>query len=229
MPSSKIFVGRVTEDITVEELTQHFSQYGEVLDVFIPRPFRAFAFVTFLDSNVAQSLLGEDHIIKGVSIHIGEATPKNSYNRAGSTDGHSDIYQPQLKNSKESWKQRNAADTQKNNITNGLLSALGLNPALIAALNQAGWELMQQNNVGPPVPSTPHITHMSSINPNYSTAPANMSNPVSGRQYAYNAAQFRENWWGGNGYQSPAIPRTPSYIRNGAPNAAPQFTKKERM
>ncbi len=30
------------------------SQFGEVTDVFIPKPFRAFAFVTFLEAEVAQ-------------------------------------------------------------------------------------------------------------------------------------------------------------------------------
>lgn len=46
-------------------------------DVFIPKPFRAFAFVTFLDADVAQNLCGEDHIIKGTSIHVSNAVPKN--------------------------------------------------------------------------------------------------------------------------------------------------------
>uniref|UniRef100_A0A3P9H8U5 RRM domain-containing protein n=1 Tax=Oryzias latipes TaxID=8090 RepID=A0A3P9H8U5_ORYLA len=49
MRSRKIFVGRCTEDMTPDELRQYFMQYGEVTDVFIPKPFRAFAFVTFAD------------------------------------------------------------------------------------------------------------------------------------------------------------------------------------
>jgi len=48
----------------------YFSKFGEVTDVFIPRPFRAFSFVTFLDPDVAQSLCGEDHIIKGELLEI---------------------------------------------------------------------------------------------------------------------------------------------------------------
>lgn len=52
MRSRKIFVGRCTEDITTDELRQFFMQYGEVTDVFIPKPFRAFAFVTFSDDQV---------------------------------------------------------------------------------------------------------------------------------------------------------------------------------
>lgn len=50
--SRKVFVGRCTEDMTAEELQQFFCQYGEVVDVFIPKPFRAFAFVTFADDKV---------------------------------------------------------------------------------------------------------------------------------------------------------------------------------
>ncbi|KAJ0068786.1 hypothetical protein NL108_010857, partial [Boleophthalmus pectinirostris] len=47
--SRKVFVGRCTEDMTTDDLRQFFMQYGEVTDVFIPKPFRAFAFVTFAD------------------------------------------------------------------------------------------------------------------------------------------------------------------------------------
>ncbi|UYV82001.1 TARDBP [Cordylochernes scorpioides] len=74
--SRKVFVGRCTEDIDADDLREYFSKFGEVTDVFIPRPFRAFAFVTFLDPEVAQSLCGEDHIIKGTSIHVSNAVPK---------------------------------------------------------------------------------------------------------------------------------------------------------
>jgi len=75
--SRKVFIGRCTEDITTEDLSEYFSHFGEVTDVFIPKPFRAFAFVTFLDADVAQNLCGEDHIIKGTSIHVSNAVPKN--------------------------------------------------------------------------------------------------------------------------------------------------------
>jgi hypothetical protein len=60
----KVFVGRCTEEMQSEDLREYFSKFGEVTDVFIPKPFRAFAFVTFLDPEIAQGLCGEDHIIK---------------------------------------------------------------------------------------------------------------------------------------------------------------------
>jgi len=78
--TSKIFVGRITEAMTKEDLQKHFEQFGEVQDVYIPAPFRAFAFVTFKDSNVAQSLIGEDMIINGASVYINTANPKNKDN-----------------------------------------------------------------------------------------------------------------------------------------------------
>jgi len=77
--SRKIFVGRVSEDLTKADLKDYFSKYGEVTDVFIPTPHRAFAFVTFVDPTVAQHLqdAGEDHLIKGCSVNISNATAKN--------------------------------------------------------------------------------------------------------------------------------------------------------
>lgn len=77
----KVFVGRCTEDLTQDDLKEYFSKFGEVTDVFIPRPFRAFSFVTFLDPENAQSLCGEDHIIKGVSVHVSNAAPKAESSR----------------------------------------------------------------------------------------------------------------------------------------------------
>lgn len=78
--SSKIFVGRVTETMSKEDLRKHFEQFGEVLDVYIPTPFRAFAFVTFKDSSVAQSLVGEEQIVNGASVYINTANPKSNNN-----------------------------------------------------------------------------------------------------------------------------------------------------
>lgn len=77
----KVFVGRCTEDITADDLKEYFSKFGEVTDVFIPKPFRAFSFVTFLDPEVAQSLCGEDHIVKGNSVFVSNAAPKSQENK----------------------------------------------------------------------------------------------------------------------------------------------------
>ncbi|KAJ8675889.1 hypothetical protein QAD02_011675 [Eretmocerus hayati] len=83
----KVFVGRCTEDLSADDLRDYFSKFGEVTDVFIPKPFRAFSFVTFLDPEVAQSLCGEDHIIKGVSVHVSNAAPKSDANNRNAGGG----------------------------------------------------------------------------------------------------------------------------------------------
>lgn len=83
----KVFVGRCTEDLQQDDLREYFSKFGEVTDVFIPKPFRAFAFVTFLDPEIAMGLCGEDHIIKGISVHVSEAAPKSELNGGRSYGG----------------------------------------------------------------------------------------------------------------------------------------------
>ncbi|XP_053606945.1 TAR DNA-binding protein 43-like [Plodia interpunctella] len=83
----KVFVGRCTESLTADDLREYFGAFGQVTDVFVPRPFRAFSFVTFLDAEVAQSLCGQDHIIKGVSVNISTASPKRERGARGSLLG----------------------------------------------------------------------------------------------------------------------------------------------
>jgi len=77
----KIFIGRLTSDISTEDLKEYFSKYGDIVDIFIPKPFRGFAFITFQEITVAQALFGEDHIIKGISVHVSNAVPKAEMNR----------------------------------------------------------------------------------------------------------------------------------------------------
>jgi RNA recognition motif-containing protein len=74
--SRKIFVARISDTINTDDLHQYFSKYGPVVDTFIPKPFRAFGFVTFGEPDIASSLCGEDHIIKGCSVHVSIADPK---------------------------------------------------------------------------------------------------------------------------------------------------------
>jgi len=76
----KIFVGRIPEEFTCDDLRNYFKKFGEISDVFIPKPFRAFAFITFTNSEAAQTICGEDHIINGISVHVSNAVPKVDYN-----------------------------------------------------------------------------------------------------------------------------------------------------
>jgi len=76
--SCKIFVTNISEAIGVDDLKEHFETFGTVTDVYMPKPHRAFAFISFSESRVAQSLFGKDHVIKGISVHIGKAKPKGA-------------------------------------------------------------------------------------------------------------------------------------------------------
>ena len=89
--SRKIFVGRLPDNITTEDLRSHFSEYGTLTDVFIPKPFRNFAFVTFGTSDMAQSIFNHKHVINGTPVQISEAIPRdnapNSYGSGGGGGG----------------------------------------------------------------------------------------------------------------------------------------------
>ncbi|KAF2346745.1 RNA recognition motif domain [Trinorchestia longiramus] len=77
----KVFVGRITEDFSENDLRDYFSKYGEISYIFIPKkPFRAFSFVTFVDPFAAQEVCEqEDHIIKGVSCCVSTAKSKREH------------------------------------------------------------------------------------------------------------------------------------------------------
>ncbi|XP_045510605.1 TAR DNA-binding protein 43-like [Colias croceus] len=157
----KVFVGRCTEDMTADDLREYFSKFGEVTDVFVPRPFRAFGFVTFLDPEVAQSLCGEDHVIKGASVSVSSAAPKiKSKNNPNWKD---DSY------GSSNWEGRPSSGSSNtgggSTIDSLNMQNLGINPngggppanfnlpisLVAAALNQAGWGgfLGGPNNSGP--------------------------------------------------------------------------------
>ncbi|XP_013391411.1 TAR DNA-binding protein 43 [Lingula anatina] len=172
----KIFVGRCSEDMTADELRNYFAKFGEVIDVFIPKPFRAFAFVTFADADVAQSLCGEDHIIKGASVHVSNAAPKsqdksgmgqkNPMGMGGGNQGYGQQGGWGNQNSRGSSQQGGFGSSGSNSMggnnmgNNPLgmgfnLGALGLNPAAMMAAAQAalagqaaGWTNLLGMNQG---------------------------------------------------------------------------------
>lgn len=78
----KIFVARLPDNIAPDDLRQYFSKYGTIKDIYIPKPARSFAFVTFHDSNVVRTLFGT-HIINGCSVTVGPAEPKNKPSAIG--------------------------------------------------------------------------------------------------------------------------------------------------
>lgn len=153
--SRKVFVARCTENITADDLRNYFSKYGEVVDVFIPKPFRAFAFVTFNSAEVARSLVGEDHIIKGTSVFVTTAAPKNSdkyggggsYNKGGQGMG-----------SQRGWNQQQQQGAFGNALKqvhpsqdpNNIANSLGMNFFNSAVLAAAQAVLTSQGAIPPP-------------------------------------------------------------------------------
>ncbi|XKL69142.1 hypothetical protein PGB90_006911 [Kerria lacca] len=72
----KVFIGQCTEDLTEDILREYFSQFGEISDLYVPKPFRAFAFVTFVESNAAKNVCAQEHQIKDTKVYVTEAVPK---------------------------------------------------------------------------------------------------------------------------------------------------------
>ncbi|XP_013084841.1 TAR DNA-binding protein 43-like isoform X4 [Biomphalaria glabrata] len=157
MMNRKVFIGRVTEDISAEDLRNYFNKFGEVVDVFIPKPYRAFAFVTFADAETAQALCGEDHIIKGASVHVSSAAPKSfdkgsdrkgfgqggggggGYNQGGGwAQGRASAPGP------VGGKVANGADGLGGNLGMNLLNSAMLAAAQAMLQNQGGWGALNQ-------------------------------------------------------------------------------------
>jgi len=83
----KIYVSFHSESISSDDLRQHFQEYGDVEDVFIPKPWRHSAVVTFTSAAVAQSLVGQEHHIRGVSVYIRRrGPPKRGFEGVGGKD-----------------------------------------------------------------------------------------------------------------------------------------------
>ncbi|KAF2283727.1 hypothetical protein GH714_014603 [Hevea brasiliensis] len=76
----KIFVGRLPEEATAEDLRQYFGRFGHILDVYVPKDpkrsgHRGFGFVTFAEDGVADRVSRRSHEICGHQVAIDSATP----------------------------------------------------------------------------------------------------------------------------------------------------------
>ena len=152
-------MGRMSEDITADDLRSFFSNYGEVLDVYIPQPFRSFAFVTFSDHVIAQSLCGEDFVIKGTSIHISSATPKPAGPAAhGISSSRPGLGAPSMYPASANIRATGSSAVPKPNVLGNFSDAVM--SAAHSALAQQGWgtilDAMQpQQTAGPYGPVLP--------------------------------------------------------------------------
>ncbi|XP_065178701.1 TAR DNA-binding protein 43-like [Sycon ciliatum] len=74
---TKLFVGCLTQQITRDDLLAYFAMYGEVTDVYVPSPFRGFAFITFADPRAASAALDTgNHVLNGVQINVTVPNPR---------------------------------------------------------------------------------------------------------------------------------------------------------
>ncbi|XP_021714316.1 heterogeneous nuclear ribonucleoprotein D-like [Chenopodium quinoa] len=85
----KIFVGRLPQEATVDDLRQYFGRFGRILDVYIPKDpkrsgHRGFGFVTFAEDGVADRVARRSHEILGQPVAIDSATPVDDAGPSGS-------------------------------------------------------------------------------------------------------------------------------------------------
>ncbi|OVA15665.1 RNA recognition motif domain [Macleaya cordata] len=84
----KIFVGRLPQEASIEDLRQYFGRFGRILDVYIPKDpkrtgHRGFGFVTFAEDGVAERVSRRSHEICGQQVAIDSATPLDDAGTSG--------------------------------------------------------------------------------------------------------------------------------------------------
>ncbi|KAI6196774.1 RNA binding protein [Aphelenchoides besseyi] len=155
----RLFVGRLNEKISTKRLRDFFDSEArkidsrvQIVDVFIPSPFRGFAFVTLSSTSVAKELLKKDNfVIDDVTITLSIAAPKQqqAYNsppsayfgRAGN------YYDPNPVNA-------SPLPSGSNALANNL-ETLNLNhmqPEVLNSAWQAFWSVAQSNPQAGPSP-----------------------------------------------------------------------------
>lgn len=85
----KFFIGCLPNDpeTSTEELRAYFSQFGQLSDVYIPKPYRGFGFVTYLDGYEAQSMYKEIHVLRNQRLNVSIAEPKPGAKGEGPSRG----------------------------------------------------------------------------------------------------------------------------------------------
>lgn len=81
MSDSRLFIGQLPGDVTEQEISEVFSQHGEVTDIFIPhstKP-RKIAFVTYASAKSLYAALAEASVsVRGEEVALTKALPKGS-------------------------------------------------------------------------------------------------------------------------------------------------------
>jgi RNA recognition motif-containing protein len=82
-------VGRIPDGAAEKELQEYFSQFGELTDVYIPKPNRNFGFVTFASGEIAKSVVSQNHRLHDSLLNVSFAEPKaNSMRGAAAASGY---------------------------------------------------------------------------------------------------------------------------------------------
>ncbi|KAK8951382.1 hypothetical protein KSP39_PZI003427 [Platanthera zijinensis] len=85
----KIFVGRLPQEASVDDLRQYFGRFRRIADAYVPKDpkrsgHRNFGFITFANDGVADRVSRRSHEILGHEVAIDSATPLDDV--GGSTD-----------------------------------------------------------------------------------------------------------------------------------------------
>ena len=76
----KLFVGRLPDTTSEGDLLDYFSKFGEVIDVYIPKPMRGISFVTFASGEVAKKVQSQNHRLGSNLLNVNFAEPKSAKN-----------------------------------------------------------------------------------------------------------------------------------------------------
>lgn len=69
----KLFVGRCPDTVTVDDLREYFGKFGTLSDVYIPKPFKNFAFITYACSDDGKEVIAErNHNLGGNRLNVME-------------------------------------------------------------------------------------------------------------------------------------------------------------
>uniref|UniRef100_A0A2S2N9F2 TAR DNA-binding protein 43 n=1 Tax=Schizaphis graminum TaxID=13262 RepID=A0A2S2N9F2_SCHGA len=172
----KVFIGQVSEEVDEEALKNYFIKFGEISDLFLPRPHRGFAFVTFTDPLSAQKVIGKDHKVGDCSVVCTEAIPKKEmapkWNDYDSRDRVKERRRDRSPNQPQAWSQDNIWDYDQEyydrlysrgsghqSVNNSYTNDKNLNSDMVAAaVNKAVMgvigNLKGQGNQGDKLPGT---------------------------------------------------------------------------
>ncbi|TYJ99470.1 RNA-binding protein Musashi-like protein 1 [Cucumis melo var. makuwa] len=93
----KIFVGRLPQEASADDLRQYFGRFGRILDVYVPKDpkrsgHRGFGFVTFAEDGVADRVSRRSHEICGQQVAIDSATPLDDAGAGAGASGASGTF-----------------------------------------------------------------------------------------------------------------------------------------